>query len=49
MARAGYSEARVETVKDAILNHDEFKCYMTQVSDVLDGWRETHEAFSQRA
>lgn len=41
--RAGYSEPRVETVKDAILDHDGFKCYMTQVSDVLDGWRETHE------
>ena len=33
--RAGYSEARVETpqVKAAILDHDEFKCYMKQVSD----------------
>ncbi len=41
--RAGYSEPRVETVKDAILDHDEFKCYMTQVSAVLDGWRETHD------
>ena len=41
--RAGYSEPRVETVKDAILDHAEFKCYMTQVSAVLDGWRETHE------
>ena len=44
--RAGYSEARVETpqVKSAILDHDEFKCYMKQVSDVLDSWRETHES-----
>ena len=44
--RAGYSEARVETpqVKDAILDHDEFKCYMKRVSAVLDGWRETHES-----
>ena len=41
--REGYCEARVETVKDAILDHDEFKCYMTQVSAVLDDWRETHE------
>ena len=43
--RVGYSEARVETpqVKSAILDHDEFKCYMKQVSDVLDSWRKTHE------
>ena len=41
--RVGYSEARVETVKDAILDHDEFKFYMKRVSDVLDGWREIHE------
>ena len=41
--RVGYSEARVETVKAAILDHGEFKCYMKQVSAVLDGWRETHE------
>ena len=43
--REGYSEARVETVKDAILDHDEFKCYMTRISAVLDGWREAHEPF----
>ncbi len=43
--RVGYSEARVETVKAAILDHGEFKCYMKQVSDVLDSWRETHESF----
>ena len=42
--RVGYSEARVETVKDAILDHDEFKSYMKQVSDLLDDWRETHES-----
>ncbi len=43
--RAGYSEARIETpqVKAAILEHDEFKCYMKRVSAVLDGWREGHE------
>ena len=43
--RAGYSEARVETpqVKAAILDHDEFRCYMKRVSVVLDDWRETHE------
>lgn len=45
--RPGYSEAQIETVKDAILDHDECKSYMTQVSDVLEGWRETHEPLLQ--
>ena len=47
--RVGYSEARVETVKDAILDHDEFKSYMKQVSDLLDDWRETPRVASQGA
>ena len=45
--RAGYSEARVETqhVKMTILAHDDFELYRKQVSDIFDGWRETHEPF----
>ncbi len=43
--RPGYSDARVETqqMKDAILNHGEFKVYMRRVSVVLDSWWEAHQ------
>ena len=45
--RDGYSEARVETqhVKTTILAHDDFELYQKRVSDIFDGWRETHEPF----
>ena len=43
--RAGYSEARVETqhVKTTILAHDDFALYRKRVSDIFDGWGDTHE------
>ena len=43
--RAGYSEARVETqqVKATILGHGDFELYRQRVSDIFDGWGDTHE------
>ena len=43
--RAGYSEARVETqhVKTTILAHDDFALYRQRVSEIFDGWGDTHE------
>ena len=43
--RAGYSEVGVETqhVKTTILAHDDFALYRQRVSDIFDGWGDTHE------
>ena len=47
--RAGYSEARVETlqVKVAILDHDEFNDFERQITTTLNAWQEAHEPRSQ--
>jgi type I restriction enzyme M protein len=42
--RAGYSDAVLETsrVKQAILEHAEFKVFAARVAAVFDGWRKAH-------
>lgn len=43
--RLGYSDARIEAgqVKNAILDHNEFKNYREGITAVFDIWRKTHE------
>jgi type I restriction enzyme M protein len=43
--RAGYSDAVLEAprLKQAILDHAEFKAFATRVAAVFEGWRKAHE------